>query len=289
MGQKKSSLQGQSWIRRIQGGFARSWRQSVIFRWFSLTAFMLSLVLVLGNVGAIGFVVPSGMSPNASNLQANIQPNKKPGVAEATIPAAPQIPTLHALATSFTPREEVAPADPSNYGQRFLSDAYGNPVYNEPIVVIHETVGSAQSAINTFQTYHERDADQRSYHALIRRDGTVVYIVPPEYRAFGAGNSVFDGPYGSEAVTTNPAFPPSVNNFAYHVSLETPSDGRGNQSSHSGYTRAQYESLAWLTARTGVPQERITTHQLVDRSGSRRDPRSFNFSQFLQIWSSFVG
>ncbi|MBD1910839.1 peptidoglycan recognition family protein [Leptolyngbya sp. FACHB-8] len=246
-------------------------------------------MLVLGSVGAIGFVVPTGTSQPEPHLQTGIHPHKNPVATAAITATTSPAPTLHALATNFTPPEEVAPADPSNYGQRFLVDAYGNPVYNELIVVIHETVGSAQSAINTFQTYHVRDNDQRSYHALIRQDGTVVYIVPPEYRAFGAGNSVFDGPYGPEAVITNAAFPPSVNNFAYHISLETPSDGRGNQSGHSGYTRAQYESLAWLTARTGVPQERITTHRAVDRSGNRRDPRSFNFPEFIQIWSEFVG
>ncbi|MEB3210464.1 MAG: N-acetylmuramoyl-L-alanine amidase, partial [Leptolyngbyaceae bacterium] len=49
----------------------------------------------------------------------------------------------------------------------------------------------------------------------------------------------------------------------------------------SGYTTAQYQSLAWLVARLPVPDERITTHQAVDRSGSRRDPRSFNRQQFL--------
>jgi len=252
-----------------------------MFRWLALTGLMLSLVLVLGSVGA------AQLTPT---LQAGIQPDKKPTVVEPSPSPTPTFPTLSASAnTSFVPREEVAPADPSNYGDRFLVDAYGNPVYNYPIVVLHETVGSAQSAINTFQTYHSRDADQRSYHALIRRDGTIVYIVPPEYRAFGAGNSVFDGPYGPEAVVTNPNFPASVNNFAYHVSLETPSDGRGNQARHSGYTQAQYESLAWLTARTGVPEERITTHQAVDRSGTRRDPRSFDFAEFFRLWRGFVG
>ncbi len=193
-------------------------------------------------------------------------------------------PTLHDLpASSYTPRQENAIPDPSNYGYRFLTDARGNPVDNAPIVVVHETVGSASSAINTFRTPHRNGADQRTYHALIRRNGSVVYLLPPEYRAFGAGNSVFAGPNGSESVVTNPLFPASVNNFAYHISLESPSDGRGNGAQHSGYTDAQYRSLAWLTARTGVPEARLTSHKAVDRSGSRRDPRSFDQDRFLTL------
>ena len=82
-------------------------------------------------------------------------------------------------------------ADPSNYGDRYSTDAYGRPIRNQFIAVMHETVGSAQSAINLFQTYHPNDNDQVSYHTLIGRDGTIYYIVPPEKRAYGAGNSVF--------------------------------------------------------------------------------------------------
>jgi hypothetical protein len=186
-------------------------------------------------------------------------------------------------APNYQPRQEITLADPSNYGDRYSTDAYGNPVNNAFIAVLHETVGSAQSAINLFQNYHPNDADQVSYHTLIGLDGTVYYIVPPENRAYGAGNSVFDGPNGPETVLTNPAFAPSVNNFAYHVSFETPSDGRGNGRTHSGYTRAQYESAAWLLSNSSIPDSRITTHQRVDRSGSRLDPRSFAGEIFCNI------
>ena len=186
-------------------------------------------------------------------------------------------------APGYQPRQVIQLADPSNYGDRYSTDAYGQPVSNQFIAVLHETVGSAQSALNLFQTYHPNDNDQVSYHTLVGRDGTIYYIVPPEKRAYGAGNSVFNGPNGPETVTTNPAFPSSVNNFAYHVSLETPSDGRGNGPNHSGYTQAQYESLAWLLAQSRIPDSRITTHKLVDRSGSRQDPRSFNFNQFFTL------
>ena len=118
---------------------------------------------------------------------------------------------------------------------------------------------------------------------IIGRDGTIYYIVPPEKRAYGAGNSIFNGPNGPETVTTNPAFPSSVNNFAYHVSLETPSDGRGNGPNHSGYTQSQYESLAWLIAQSSIPESRLTTHKAVDRSGSRQDPRTFDTNRFLTL------
>ncbi len=191
--------------------------------------------------------------------------------------------SFNRLTTSYKPKEEIALIDPSNYGDRYLKDINGKPALYEPIVVLHETVGSADSAINFFRTPHPNDNDQASYHTLIRRNGTVVYLVPPDKRAFGAGNSVFKG----VAVRTNPNFPGSVNNFAYHISLESPPDGGGNSYQHSGYTSAQYQSLAWLVAKTGVPDEHITTHRSVDRSNSRIDPRSFRMSQFMTLLDAY--
>lgn len=191
--------------------------------------------------------------------------------------------------TQFVPPQTVVEVDPSNYDYRMATDIYGNPLTNEMILVLHETVGSASSAINTFRRSHASDNDQVSYHIMITLDGTIVYLVPPEFRAFGAGNSVFEGRNGAETVRLDPVLPPSVNNFAYHTSLESPADGRGNSRSHSGYTDAQYQSLAWLIAQTNIADERITTHQAVDRSGTRRDPRSFDSSYFLSLLHTYRG
>ena len=191
---------------------------------------------------------------------------------------------------SYQPKEVVQLAHPSNYGNRYTHDANGKPVNNDYIVVLHETVGSASSALNTFQTNHPRDEDQVSYHTLIGLDGTIYYVVPPEQRAYGAGNSVFQSFSGEEAVFTNAEFPSSVNNFAYHISLETPIDGQNNGATyHSGYTEAQYQSLAWLLARTNIPDDRITTHRLVDRSASRIDPRSFEADKMFRLLRQYPG
>ena len=187
----------------------------------------------------------------------------------------------------YKPKYFQANIDPSNYGDRYSADVNGNTLDNSPIVVLHETTNSLTSAINTFTTPHYHDSHQVSYHALIALDGTIVYLVPSEKRAFGAGNSVFTSPQGSETVKTNPNLPSSVNNFAYHISLETPPDGHDQQSQHSGYTDSQYKSLAWLLALSSIPDDRITTHQNVDRSGNRFDPRSFDFDKFFQILHTY--
>ncbi|MGI0484764.1 peptidoglycan recognition family protein [Pantanalinema rosaneae CENA516] len=207
--------------------------------------------------------------------------------ASDTAPGAQSSTVLTATATGFTPREEVALIDPTNYGDRFLQDLNGNPALLEPLVVLHETVGSASSALNLFRTPHPRDADQASYHTLIALDGTIIYLVPPDKRAFGAGNSAFVGLNGVESIQTNPKLAGSVNNFAYHVSLETPPSGNNNARRHTGYTPAQYQSLAWLVAKTGVPDARITTHQAVDRSGQRLDPRSFDIAGFMNLLQQY--
>lgn len=189
---------------------------------------------------------------------------------------------------AYKPRYEIAWADSSNYGDRFATDVNGTPVNNQPIIVLHETAAPASSAINFFKNSHDDENIQASYHTMIKLDGTVVYLVPPDKRAFGAGNSVFDGSQGQETVKTNPDLPPSVNNFAYHIGLETPASGVGTkETTHIGYTEEQYHSLAWLIAQSNVPDERITTHRAVDRSGQRIDPRSFDFDKFWNLLHSF--
>lgn len=172
--------------------------------------------------------------------------------------------------------------DPSNYGERFARDAFGNAVNPSPqVVVLHETVYGLRSAINTFVTHHDADSEQVSYHALIGEDGGLVKLVDPSKRAFGAGNSAFNGHW----VVTNPQVGGSVNNFALHVSLETPLDGENDNPGHSGYSRGQYDTLAALLAvwmeRFQIPPESITTHRAVDLGGERADPRSFDW-QALQ-------
>ena len=212
----------------------------------------------------------------------------------------------------YQPPQEIAPAHPSNYGLRHRLDVWGQPIVYPPLIVLHETAGPADVVLDMFQKDHTgQDDRQVSYHVLIRRDGTVVWIVPPEFRAYGAAPSVFRG----QAVKTNPKGVFSVNNFAYHISLESPVDGYYrppdvpmptptpglkdentkatpaptpvNPLVHSGYTDAQYQSLAWVIAKTCVPWERITTHKAVDTSGSRVDPRSFDWAKFRRYLNQY--
>ena len=204
-----------------------------------------------------------------------------PVAAPALAPITPIFATPNPAVMNRIPAMANAPADPTNYGDRYATDIYGRPVHNALLVVLHETVGSASSAINTMRAPHPNEADQVSYHSIIKQDGTVIYLVAPEKRAFGAGNSVFNGSNGPETVKTHKDFPPSVNNFAYHISLESPDDGGNSAQTHSGYTSEQYQSLAWLVAWTNVPYDRITTHRAIDQSGSRIDPRSFNDQQLM--------
>ena len=169
---------------------------------------------------------------------------------------------------------------PTNFGERFHRDAYGNPVDPTPqLVVLHETVYGIGSAINTFVTPHPRDEDQVSYHSLIGGDGSVVQVLDPSKRAFGAGNSAFNGRW----VVTNAKVGGSINNFALHISLETPLDGEDDGPAHSGYTSAQYDALAALLAgwmqRFPILASHITTHRSVDLGGERADPRSFRWSE----------
>jgi N-acetyl-anhydromuramyl-L-alanine amidase AmpD len=75
----------------------------------------------------------------------------------------------------------------------------------------------------------------------------------------------------------------SINNFALHLSLETPEDGEDEAAGHSGYTQAQYDTMAielaqWMQ-RFSIPVEHITTHRYVDLGGERADPRSLDWNE----------
>ena len=224
---------------------------------------------------------PNLKLPNNPQSNPEVKPQSKPQIKPQNQPkpAPPQM--------VYSPREIIALAANSNYGDRYLQDVRGNAASIKPIIVLHETVAPANSVINYFQAFQTNEDNQASYHTMIARDGTVIYFVPPDKRAFGAGNSVFATSSAKEAIQTNPKYPSSVNNFAYHISLETPPDGMHNGSRHGGYTEAQYNSLAWLVAKTDVPFSRITTHRDVDRSGSRIDPRSFNFPKFQNLLNTY--
>ena len=190
---------------------------------------------------------------------------------------------LHSQLNALPQRIRRLRIDPSNYGRRHRQDAYGQPVAHTPqLVVLHETVYGLNSAINTFTTHHPHDGDQVSYHMLIGEKGQIVQAVDPTDRAFGAGYSAFRGRWA----VTNASMAGSVNNFALHLSLETPLDGENNAARHSGYTAAQYDALAVVLAdwmqRFNIPADHITTHRHVDLGLERADPRSFDWSA-LQV------
>jgi len=171
-------------------------------------------------------------------------------------------------------------ADPSNYSLRLRRDVYGQTLDPTPaVIVLHETVYNLGSALNTFSTPHRSDDDQVSYHTLVGRQGEIIQVVDANKRAFGAGYSAFGGRW----VFTNRKLAGSLNNFALHVSLETPADGSDDELSHSGYSPAQYDALSRVLAdwmlRYRIKPEAITTHRHVDLGGARADPRSFDWRE----------
>ncbi|MEB3156894.1 MAG: peptidoglycan recognition family protein [Cyanobacteriota bacterium] len=187
---------------------------------------------------------------------------------------------LRTLLAELPSRTQRLRIHPTNYGERLTRDAFGNPLDPTPrLVVLHETVYGLSSAVNTFLTPHPRDDDQVSYHMLIGGRGEIVEALDPSKRAFGAGNSAFQGQWA----ITNPKVGGSVNNFALHLSLETPIDGEHAEGAHSGYTAAQYDAMAVVLAdwmrRFSIPAEAITTHRHVDLAGERADPRSFDWGE----------
>ena len=122
---------------------------------------------------------------------------------------------------------------------------------------------------------------------LVARDGRIIRVVPDESRAYGAGMSHLMG----STLKSKKSSAGSINNIALHISLVSPA-GFEQTDSHTGYTQAQYSSLAkqilkWQL-QNGIPMSRVTTHYAVDRSHSRYDPRSFHWDKFDSFHGKFT-
>ena len=228
-----------------------------------------------------GLTGSNGNSPSQPGLQLNSE-HTKGTTPRINDDQAGQPVEMECLSSSHP--EFQALADPTNYGPRQATDWKGRTVANSPsLIVLHETVVDESTALALFRSPHNSDAQQASYHVLIGRDGRRIRLVPDSERAYGAGDSDFEG----MAVQLKPGLRPSLNNIALHVSLVSPTDGAdGDRLRHSGYTSAQYRSLSAQIAQWkglyGIELSSVVTHQEVDRSGSRRDPRSFNWNQLVQ-------
>jgi len=186
------------------------------------------------------------------------------------------------------PDELPKPAHPTNFGERKEFSEDGKKLPNKPsLVVIHETVLDETSTVSLFGTPHHSDSQQVSYHVLVARDGSLLRIVPDKNRAYGAGKSHF----GGYTIRSSSNSPGSINNVALHISLVSPPSS-DTADSHSGYTNAQYRTLAGQVLKWqlsyGIPLTSVTTHEVVDRSHSRYDPRSFKWHKFDSFHSSFA-
>lgn len=144
------------------------------------------------------------------------------------------------------------------------------------LVVIHETFINAEDSIRL----HNDPEYYASYHALIERSGEIVYLVAADNKAYAAANSAFVNPITDSIEQINN----SVDDFAYHIALETPPDGYNPlKTSHIGYTKEQYKSLAWLVTAVDPSPERITLHSSIRiPTPSIEEPRCFNFGYFSQ-------
>lgn len=191
--------------------------------------------------------------------------------------------------SKYTPPTLKAQISTNNYSQRSDKNRDGVEEKHKLLVVLHETVVTADAAVKIFQD----PKSENSYHLIIKRDGSRIQAVDPSARANGAGNSSFNG---ETFKSPNSTAPGSVNNFSYHISLESaqrdpiPSNSTPAQFqayADGFYTNSQYESLAYSIGQTGVESNRIATHQQVDQSGTRSDPRGFDMTKLKRVMTKY--
>ncbi|MBD2201544.1 N-acetylmuramoyl-L-alanine amidase [Calothrix sp. FACHB-1219] len=143
----------------------------------------------------------------------------------------------------------------------------------DPLIVLHETISPGDKVIANLQNNNTSS----SYHVLISRDGTINYLVNSRNKASAGYNCSFNG----EQVDN------SVDDFSYHVVLESPPDIDLDNDYHTGYTESQYYSLGYLISKTNVPTTRIVTHAEIDLSKKSKDPYKFDKEYFFNVLAKF--
>lgn len=146
-----------------------------------------------------------------------------------------------------------------------------------PLVVIHESI----LPYNRTLAYCQSGLVKGSYHTIIKLDGSIVRLVDPSMKCYGAGPSSYKYPDGTREEING-----SVDPFAYHVCLISPMNSDEALDYHDGYTDEQYESLAWILSRTGLSWERFTTHQAVDDTRTVKDPRNLDVERLFYLWQA---
>lgn len=138
------------------------------------------------------------------------------------------------------------------------------------LVVVHTTEHQGGTFENT-ASYIQR---KRLANYLIGPDGAVYEIVPEEYRAYGCGDSLWEGRYGVDLEAIN------VEVFANTAPGER----------KDGITGAQYEGLRALVAdirarRAAITEQRVVTHRMVALSykfgfrSRKGDPYEFDWAR----------
>ena len=130
-------------------------------------------------------------------------------------------------------------------------------------IVLHATAdGGSEAGAESWMTEQISSA---SAHLHLRRDGTVVRLVPDTRRAWHAGVSRWRGRSG-------------VNDFSLGWEIANRNDGR------EPYTDAQYAVLARLAAhyvRQGLPLEAFVSHAAIALpKGRKTDPAGFDWTRF---------
>lgn len=130
-------------------------------------------------------------------------------------------------------------------------------------IVLHATAdGGSEAGAESWLTEPRAAA---SAHLHLRRDGTVVRLVPDARRAWHAGVSRWRGRSG-------------VNDFSLGWEIANRNDGR------EPYTDEQYAALARLAAhylRQGLPPDAFVSHAAVALpAGRKTDPAGFDWERF---------
>ena len=159
----------------------------------ALAAGALTLVLVTWLGGEQGERSHAGDRPSLLELLDQVSKERGRQLEDAPLDTAPQAPRARSWTSPLARQcSGIDPAvkqrletlmsqeaswrsdlaiDATNFGRRHERDAFGRRLDITPrVVVMHETVYSMTSAVNTFLTPHPRDEDQVSYCLLYTSD-----------------------------------------------------------------------------------------------------------------------